>query len=185
MGETFLAQVLQNLMVLMPFCIVRTYQLGVRWRLGKHPITLQAGPHWKLWVYHQVEITDVVDEVIELPTQSVITADEKLVCFSTNIGYRVVDVVKHWHSVQDFHESTRALAMSHLAERVRSAPLTELVKDIKKLEASLRGTLTTRFKDWGTEVFHVGFSNFAEVPTQIRVFSDTPHQLLPLGGKHE
>ena len=184
--ETFLASVLQNLLVLMPFTIIRTYQMGVRWSLGKNPKPLGAGWHWKVWLYHGIEISDVVDEVIELPIQSVITKDEKLVCFNANIGYRITDIVKHWHSVQDFHESTRALAMSHLAEKVREKNLTDLVGDIKKLETSLRGTLTTRFKDWGTEVFHVGFPNFAEVPNQVRLFSDSPHsQLLPLGGKHE
>lgn len=170
--ENFVGIILQNLMALMPFVIVRTYQRGVRWRFGCSPIELAPGLHWKMWLYHQVEIADIVDEVIDLPVQSIITADEKLVCFSVNIGFRVVDVVKHWNSVQDFHEATAGLAMTHLAKKVRELKLEELLKDLTKLEKSLAGTLTTRFKDWGTEVFSVGFTDFAEVPTQIRLFGD-------------
>lgn len=171
--------ILNNLMALLPFVIVRSYQSGVRWRCGRNPKELQPGFHWKLWIYHQVEIEPIVDDVIELPTQSVITADEKLVCFSVNIGFRIVDVVKHWNGVQDFHEATRGIAMTHLAKRVRSEKLSDLVTDLNKLEKSLESTLTTRFKNWGTEVFSVGFTNFAEVPTQMRIFTDA-HSIVPI-----
>lgn len=172
MGETFITVVFNNLMALMPFVIVRSYQMGVRWTVGRNPKPLKAGPHWKVWLVHQIEISDVTDEFIELPIQSVITKDKKLVCFSANIGYRIKDVVAHWQNVQDFVASTHGAAMTHLAARVRELDLADLESDLKKLEASLKGTLTTRFRDWGTEVFSVGFTNFAEVPRQYRFFTD-------------
>jgi regulator of protease activity HflC (stomatin/prohibitin superfamily) len=179
MGETFIGVVLNNLMVLLPFVIVRTFERGVRWTLGKNPKELQPGFHWKLWVFHQVEKINVVDEVVDLPVQSVITADEKLVCFSVNIGFRIVDAVKHYTSVQDFVESTKGLAMTHLAKKVRERKLKELTDDLTKIEKSLEGTLTTRFKDWGTEVFSVGFTDFAEVPRQMRIFTDGHKPVIP------
>lgn len=172
MGETWLAAVLNNLMVLLPFVIVRSYQRGVRWVLGVNPVELEPGFHWKVWLYHQVEIIDVVDEVIELPIQSVITADEKLVCFSVNIGFRIVSAVDHFCNVHDFLEATAGMAMTHLAKRVRQETLVDLVADLNKLEKSLESTLTTRLRGWGTAVFSVGFTNFAEIPTQLRVFTD-------------
>lgn len=174
MGETFIAAVFNNLMTLMPFVVVRSYQMGVRWRFGRDPVALDPGPHWRIWLFHQVEVSDVTDEFIELPIQSVITADNRPVCFSVNIGYRIVDIVKHWQNVQDFVASTHGCAMTHLAQRVRKAPLAELESEegLKKLEDSLRGTLTTRFADWGTKVFSVGFTNFVEVPRQYRFFTD-------------
>ncbi len=181
MGETLIGAVLNNLLVLMPFVIVKSYERGVRWRFGQDPHELLPGIHWKFWLYHQVEISNITDEVIELQVQSVITADEKLVCFSVIIGFRIVDIVKHWTSVQDFRESTSGLAKTHLAQRVREQSLKDLIADTKKLETSLRGTLTTKFKDWGTEVFSVGFADFAEVPQQIRLFTNGPSALHHLG----
>jgi regulator of protease activity HflC (stomatin/prohibitin superfamily) len=74
------------------FAIVLSYQKGVRWTFGIDPVALEPGFHWKLWLMHRVEVINVVDEVIELPVQSVITADEKLVCFSVNIGFRFSDI---------------------------------------------------------------------------------------------
>jgi regulator of protease activity HflC (stomatin/prohibitin superfamily) len=173
MTGTFLEVVLNNLMSLFPFVIVRSYQRAVRWTFGRNPKELKPGIHWKIWVLHQVETINVVDEVVNLPVQSVITADKKLVCFSVNIGFRINDAVKHLCAVQDFQESTNGLAMTHLAKKVREKTLAELVEDLGTIEKSLTGTLTTRFKDWGTEVFSVGFTDFAEVPYQIRLFTES------------
>lgn len=173
MTGTLVEAILANLMSLMPFVIVRSYQRGVRWVFGRNPKELKPGIHWKLWVVHQVEICSVVDDVMDLPVQSVITMDEKLVCFSVNIGYRVTDIVSHYCNVQDFIESTAGLAMTHLAQKVRERTCAELVADLKEVEKSLKGTLTTRMQKWGTEVFSVGFTDFAEVPQQMRIFLDS------------
>lgn len=168
--------IFQNLMALLPFVIIKTYERGVRFKLGKDPHELQPGFHWRFPIYHSIDIIAVVDDFIETPIQSVLTKDEKLVVFSVNIGYRIDDAVKHDCGVQDFLESTKALAMVHLAERVRAQNLQDTIADLKKLESSLTGTLTTRYKTWGTSVFQVGFVNFAEVPQQIRIFSDISGQ---------
>ena len=173
MTGTFVEIVLNNLMALFPFVIVRSYQRGVRWVFGKNPKELMPGFHWKIWLLHQVETINVVDEVVNLPVQSVITADKKLVCFSVNIGFRIDDAVKHMCGVQDFQESTAGLAMTHLAKRVREKTLADLISDLGTIEKSLSGTLTTRFQDWGTTVFSVGFTDFAEVPYQIRLFTES------------
>jgi regulator of protease activity HflC (stomatin/prohibitin superfamily) len=182
--ENFISLIFQNLLQLLPIVIVKTYERGVRWRWGKSPKELEPGVHLRIWLYHFVDVYAVVDDVIELPIQTVITKDEKLVCFSANIGYRVVDVVKHMN-VQDFTEATKGLAMTHLAKRVRSLTLVELVSDLSKLERSLRGTLTNKYSAWGTEVYNVGFTNFAEVPQQIRVFTDGgASSIVPLHNSH-
>ena len=183
MHSTLVEMILQNLMSLLPFVIVKSYQAGIRWTLGRNPIELKPGPHWKIWLLHSATVYELCDDVVDLPVQSVITKDEKLVCFSVNIGYRIVDVVAHGCNVQDFVESTAGLAMTHLAQRVREMDLNELTASggLKKLESSLEGTLTTRMKRWGTEVFSVGFTNFAEVPRQMRIFLDSHRNVHSLG----
>lgn len=163
-----------NFMDLMPFVIVRTYERGVRYTLGKNPTQLGPGPHWRVWLLHSVDHIVVVDDVLTTPIQSVITADEKLVCFRASIAYRIADPVKHSVNVTDFESSTLAIAQRHLAKRVRESRLSDLVGDISKLESSLKGTLSTKFKEWGTEVFDVGFVDFAEVPRQVRLFGEVP-----------
>lgn len=163
---------INNLMALMPFVIVKSYQRGVRWKLGKNPEELQPGFHWKLYLYHEIEKVTVVDDAIHLPSQTVLTKDGRTVHFKTSFGFRIVDAVKHYCSVKEFKEATIAIAMRHLAKRVRALEYNDLVNDLTKLENSLENTLTTQFKSWGTEVFAVGFSDFAEITTGLRVYGD-------------
>ena len=162
-------------MALLPFVIVKSFQEGVRWKwFGRHPSAIKPGLRLKVWFFHTVDIYDVVDDVLDLPTQSVITKDGRLVCFSVNIGYRISDVVAHGCNVMDFHQSTAGLAMTHLSQRVRSMTFEELTAEdaLKKLETSLEGTLTTRMKRWGTEIFSVGFTTFSDARKPIRIFLD-------------
>jgi len=188
MHGTIVELILQNLMSLFPFVMVKSYQEGIRWTLGRNPKAMRPGPHWKIWLLHSFDVYDMCDDVIDLPVQSVITKDEKLVCFSVNIGFRVVDVVAHGCNVQDFVESTAGLSMTHLAQRIREKDLKDLTEPggLRDLEKSLEGTLTTRMKRWGTEVFSVGFTNFAEVPRQMRIFLDSHrnvHSLAAVTGR--
>lgn len=164
--------ILRNLMQLMPFRVVMSYEAGVRWTLGKNPKPLAPGFHWCVWIVHQIETVLTVEEVINLPTQSVITADGQPVCFSANIGRRVTDPVAHFGAVQDFDASTEGLAMTHLAQRVRSLSYAELCADLAALERSLKGTLATRYAKWGAEVTSVGFTDFVLVRHQFRLFQD-------------
>jgi len=173
MNTTFLEAILNNLMTLMPFIIVKGYQMGIRWsHFGRDPVALGPGIHWKLYFYHQAEVVNVVDEAVELPPQTVRTRDGHPVTFTANIAYRITDIIAHY-TVEDFTVSTKALAMTHLAKRIRNKTLEEL-NDLDELETSLKGTLTTRFKKWGTEVFDVGFTNFAETKEASRLFLDIP-----------
>lgn len=175
MHATLIEIVFNNLMALLPFVIVRSYAEGVRWHFGKSPVAVKPGLRLKVWFYHSVDVYALVDDVIDLPTQTVITKDGYTVCFGVNIGYKIVDVVAHACNVQDFVESTAGLAMTHLAQRVRELNYADLIGDggLKGLEKSLEGTLTTRMKRWGTEVFSVGFTNFAKVRAPLRIFLDS------------
>lgn len=166
----FLDKLLQMLLDIVPWRVVYSYEQGVRWTFGRTPTALQPGVHLCLPIIHEVQIISVVDEFFELPVQSVITKDGELVCFSVSIGYRVTDPVAHFCSVTNFQDASEGIAMTHLAQRVRDQSYQEVTQDLKTLENSLKGTLTTRMKDWGTEVFLVGFNNFAHVPYQFRMF---------------
>lgn len=187
MGSTLVDKILENFAALFPFLIIYDYERGVCWTWGKNPVELDAGFHWKIafswkWpfvLFRTIEKVAVVDDVIGLPVQSVITLDKKLVCFSASFGYRIEDPVAHFCNVQDFETSTTHLAMGHLAERVREQKLEDLEEGLKKLEASAKGTLETRTSGWGTKILWVKFTDFAEVPNQYRIFGDGP-SVLPI-----
>jgi regulator of protease activity HflC (stomatin/prohibitin superfamily) len=173
-GSTLVEAFLQNIQALLPWVIIKSYQKGVRFTLGKRPKALEPGPHLKLWFIHQIDYGDACEEVIELPNQTVTLQDGTIVCFSANVGFKVHDWVAHSTKVQDFKESTLALAMIFLAAQVRKeATFRGLVLDLPEIERGLRKHLARKFKAWGTHVTAVGFTNLAEVRWPIRIFGDT------------
>lgn len=179
MDFNVVAWVGENLAKLLPFRIIFSYQRGVRWTWGTNPKPLKPGFAWAWWVMHSVTQFSVVERVIRLETQSVLTKkteteSERSVCFAVNVGIEIDNPVANANAVHDFDDSLRDLAMSHLAERVRAKTFSELATEggLKDLETSLKGTLTTRLTKWGAIVTHVGFTNFVPVEHQVRLFQD-------------
>jgi regulator of protease activity HflC (stomatin/prohibitin superfamily) len=152
MGE-FFTKLLDFLHDLWPLRIVRVYQRGVRFKFGivTEP---QLPPGWyAFWPFFwAIEVVDVVEDVLDLPTQSVTTADGKTVTFSANVSYEVLDASLLYTSVQDFENNFSRVASGHLAMRVREWKWDELMENRRKLELSLRDTLTTRVKGWGCQI---------------------------------
>lgn len=164
--------VFQNVMELMPYRIVKFYQHGVRSTWGKAPKVLKPGLRWCFWLMHDIVVVPSTEEVIDLPTQTIITKDRKTLCFSVNIGRVITDPVLWMSGVHDFDASSRALAMIHLSKRVGAMTLDEFIQGREALEKSLRGTLETLWKPWGTECTHVGFTDFSETTQVVRFLQD-------------
>jgi regulator of protease activity HflC (stomatin/prohibitin superfamily) len=103
-----------------------------------------------------------VEQVYNLPTQSITTKDDVTVTFSANIRFRISDVLLNLTEVHNFEASLEGAAMVHLAQRVRAWSWKELVENQKKLETSLADTLTTRVKRWGVEILEVGLTDLVK-----------------------
>lgn len=164
---------LSNLWPLMPFRIVRSDEWGARWKnWGTVGEALGPGVHWVLYFAHPFEKCSRGEGMLDLPTQSVVTADEYAVCYSANIGWRIVDPVAYFVEVDNVEHALIALAMTHLAKNVRKQKYTDVVRGLDKLEASLRRTLETQARKWGVEITRVGFTDFVPVAQQVRLFQD-------------
>lgn len=164
---------LSNLWPLLPFRIIRQDEWGARWKnWGKEGEALAPGFHWVLYFFHQFEKVSRSEGMIDLPTQSCVTVDDYAVCYSANIGWRVVDPVAYYVEVDNVESALKALSAAHLSKNVRKRKYTEVVKNLDVLEASLRRTLETQSKAWGVKITRVGFTDFVPVQQQVRLFQD-------------
>jgi regulator of protease activity HflC (stomatin/prohibitin superfamily) len=161
-AETLLANLWTIIEVVLPFRVVRVYQRGVKFRLGILKPTLEPGFHWIIPMIDQVDIVDVNQETKNLPNQSVTTKDGKAVTFSVNIIYETLDAALLFTAVQSHEESFTAVAMVHMAQRIREWEWHELLEGQKDLEKSLRDTLTTRVKPWGIRIVGVGITDLTQ-----------------------
>jgi regulator of protease activity HflC (stomatin/prohibitin superfamily) len=168
--------IVQNLLAILRFLspvrVVRVYQRGVVFRFGIVVRTVAPGLRF-LWPckVEEMELVQVAEETRNLLSQTVTTADDISVTFSVNLVFRVIDPALYLCAVFNFDDSLDAFAMTHLAARAREQTWGELREGQKKLEASLKGTLTTRLDKWGAEIVSVGFTDMTKAQP-FRLFGD-------------
>ena len=131
-----------------------------RWMCGVFPFI----PFWM-----RIETLALCEDVVDLPVQSVTTSDGKTVTFSANIAYIITDVVQHYTNVQDFEQSFSRAACGHLAKVIRDETWDDLHQGQRKLEASLKDTLTTRVKKWGVQILECRLTD-CSLSRQYRLF---------------
>ena len=153
--------ILSRLRELWPFVRIPPWGRGVRFRynIRKRCVDVQLlmpGIALQVWFLDDVNIWSVVEQVYDLPSQPVTTADDVAVTFSVNFTFRVTDPIAAVIEVHDFQHSLQGLAMTHCAAKIREWAWKELLDHQKDLERSLKGTMTTRAKKWGVEVTDVG-----------------------------
>ena len=175
---TWIDALVQNLLAILNYCspirVIRVYERGVVFRWGRLRPTLDPGFHWIVpFRIDQVEIVTVIPEARNLLTQSVTTQDGVAVTFSVNVVFAIADAALMYTEVHDFHSMLDAVAMTHLAARIRAQEWVDLLKNQPELERSLRGTLTTRVKDWGAQIVSVGITDLVRAKP-LRLFGDPP-----------
>lgn len=143
-----------------------------------HPWTgnLPPGLWFRLpWIW-PIEVVHVVSQVVNLPTQTVTTADGKTLSFSANVEYEIEDATASWTRVQNVSDSVAFLCMSGLARKIRSCTLQESVDGARELERSLERSLSTRLRDWGVRVTDVGLTDMVQTRA-LRLYGDPPKGL--------
>jgi regulator of protease activity HflC (stomatin/prohibitin superfamily) len=148
-----------NILALLPVKVIQSYERGVKFHLGRDVALLEPGLYFFIPFVQSIEVVHVVPEVINLATQTVLTADGHPVTFSANIEFEIEDARAMFCKVQDFQNSLANLAMNHLAQKIRAWTLSELNAGQKDLEKSLKDTMTTRVKKWGVVVLSVGITD--------------------------
>lgn len=171
----WLDSLLTRLAQLWPFAVVKPWQRAVRVTFvpfrGVRVNVLGPGIVRALWFFDSLDIRDVQEDTFNCPSQSVTTQDDVAVTLSANFVYEIEDVEAAVLNVRQFDASLQDLAMVHLAERIREWTWPELLAGQKELERSLKGTLTTRAKDWGVQIVRVGLTDLVKT-RQFRHFGD-------------
>lgn len=172
---TWIESILSRLAELWPWSRVKPWQRAVRSSFvpfgGIRVMVLEPGIARSIPWFDTLEIRDVQEDTWNLPTQSVTTKDDVAVTFSANFAYEIDDVRASVVNVREFQSSLQDLGMMHLAKRVRDMTWPELLAEQTDLEKSLRGTLTTRAKEWGVKITQVGITDLVKA-RQFRHFGE-------------
>lgn len=140
--------------VIMTLCKgVRIVPQGQQWiveRLGKYKQTLGAGLNIVIPYVDQVAYRlSNKDQILEVPSQDVITKDNAVVTVNAICFVKISDPQKAAYGVEDYEQATSSLAMTSLRATIGKMDLDESLSSRDIIKAELLGVMSDQMTDWG------------------------------------
>jgi len=165
------AIVLAALLVAYSFRILREYERGVVFLLGrfwktKGPGLIVVLPFIQQWVRVDLRV-----RVFDIPPQDVITRDNVSVKVNAVLYYRVIDAERAIIQVEQFKEATSQLAQTALRSILGQHELDELLAERERLNSMLQRLLDERTDAWGIKVSNVEIKDVDINETMVRAIA--------------
>ncbi|HEN8800130.1 slipin family protein [Pseudomonas sp. CM25] len=143
------------MLLLSAFRILREYERGVVFQLGRFWQVKGPGLILLIPVIQQMVRVDLRTVVLDVPTQDVITRDNVSVKVNAVLYFRVLDPQKAIIQVEDFMVATSQLAQTTLRAVLGKHELDELLAEREQLNADIRQVLDAQTDAWGIKVANV------------------------------
>ncbi|MCK4231612.1 SPFH/Band 7/PHB domain protein, partial [candidate division WOR-3 bacterium] len=143
------------IVVLAAIRIVRPWQKGLVERLGKYQRTVSSGLNMINPFLEKLTRVDMREQVVDVPPQEVITADNVVVTVDAVIYYEVTDPVKVVYNVKDFRLAAVKLAQTNLRNVIGDFTLDKSLTSRESINTRLRQVLDDATDKWGIKVTRV------------------------------
>jgi regulator of protease activity HflC (stomatin/prohibitin superfamily) len=137
------------------FRILREYERGVIFMLGRFYKTKGPGLIIVIPVIQQMVRVDLRTVVMDVPTQDVISRDNVSVKVNAVVYFRVVDPEKAIIQVENFFEATSQLSQTTLRSVLGQHELDDMLASREKLNADIQTILDKQTDAWGIKVSNV------------------------------
>jgi regulator of protease activity HflC (stomatin/prohibitin superfamily) len=154
-GVAAVVLVVVVLYVLAGVRIVRPYQRGIIETLGRYRQTVDAGLRIIFPVFQKLRVVDLREQVVDVPPQEVITADNVVVSVDAVIYFEPTDPKRLVYNVADFLLAVTKLAQTNLRNVVGDLDLDAALTSRDQINAALRAILDDATDKWGVRVGRV------------------------------
>ncbi len=135
--------------------IVRPYQRGLVERLGKYKTTRNPGLNLILPFIETMQLIDMREQVVDVPPQEVITADNVVVSVDAVVYYEATDPQRLVYNVADFFTAITKLAQTNLRNLIGDLELDKALTSRDTINTQLRDVLDDATDKWGVRVVRV------------------------------
>jgi regulator of protease activity HflC (stomatin/prohibitin superfamily) len=144
--------------------IMREYERGVMFRLGRLVATRGPGVVWKIPVVDQIVKVDLRTITLNIPPQEVITKDNVPVRVNAVAYFRIVEPRDAIVQVENFMVATSQIAQTTLRSVLGQHVLDELLSEREKINAILQAIIDEATGPWGIKVSIVEVKD-VEIPS--------------------
>jgi regulator of protease activity HflC (stomatin/prohibitin superfamily) len=135
--------------------IIQPYEQGLQIRLGQYVGRMNPGFRWIVPFISEVIKLDLRTQVMEVPSQEVITKDNSPTNVDAIVYVRVIDPEKAYFEVSNYRLATVALAQTSLRGIIGDMELDEVLYNRDVINTKLRDILDRETDQWGVKVERV------------------------------
>src|SRR5881275_1715332 len=147
--------------------IMREYERGVMFRLGRLVATRGPGVVWKIPIVDQIVKVDLRTITLNIPPQEVITKDNVPVRVNAVAYFRIVEPRDAIVQIENFMVATSQIAQTTLRSVLGQHLLDELLSERDKINAILQGIIDEATSPWGIKVSIVEVKD-VEIPSDMQ-----------------
>ncbi|HTN69564.1 MAG TPA: slipin family protein [Methylomirabilota bacterium] len=151
-GPVATAAIIAALLIISGIKIIKEYERGVIFRLGRMVSPRGPGIIYVIPVIEKMLRIDLRTVTMDVPPQDVITRDNVAVKVSAVVYFRVIDPNRAIREVENYLFATSQLAQVTLRSICGQAELDELLAEREKINTRIQEILDSETDPWGIKV---------------------------------